>query len=567
MELLVPVGNIEVFNAALEGGADAIYVGLQQFNARSRAKNFSIDQLKVMCDIAHAKGVKVYVTFNVVIKNSELKDAVDLLYQISQAGADAVIIQDWGVLALIKRMFPKLPVHASTQMANHNSLGSTYSDRKGIERVVMARELTHPELKTIADIKKTELEIFVHGALCYSFSGMCLFSSYLGGSGANRGACTQPCRRVFDDGTKANYTFSLKDNQLVELVPDMAKMGIDSLKLEGRMKSADYVYQVARAYRLAMDNSDAMDEALSMLKYDMGREKTSYFYQKDVATAITSTPNTGIFLGTVKEVTPDGFSFTSVEELVENSRLRVSARDGEEQITVKVDSFFKDGRNYSVKSRISGIERGAKVYLASVRIKRFSSKLDVDMLNRVRVDREYRGDAKFLDFKRGKQPSKERVLFRINNLDWLRKIHFDYIDGLIISLSKARWKEFRGDSAFLQKNLHKVWIELPKFISEQSIPYYRDLCAKMFKLGYKQFMISHLSQSLIIPAGAQFSTNENVYAYNDAAVAEIKRSGAVNFSYPVENDHENLSSMRSKDGFVSLYFRPSLFLSRMPSSA
>lgn len=135
---------------------------------------------------------------------------------------------------------------------------------------------------------------------------------------------------------------------------------------------------------------------------------------------------------------------------------------------------------------------------------------------------------------------------------------------MIISLSKARWKEFRGDSAFLQKNLHKVWIELPKFISEQSIPYYRDLCDKMFKLGYKQFMISHLSQSLIIPAGAQFSTNENVYAYNDAAVAEIKRSGAVNFSYPVENDHENLSSMRAKDGFVSLYFRPSLFLSRMP---
>ena len=178
-ELLLPAGNIEAFFAALEGGADAIYLGLKQFNARGRAANFLPAQLTTMAKIAAEKGVKLYVTLNTVIKNSELPELLDTLFFLSKTKIAAVIIQDWGSYHLIKKYFPGLVFHASTQMANHNSAGVNFSAKMGFERVILARELTLDELELTMKKAKTEVEIFIHGALCYSFSGMCLFSSYL----------------------------------------------------------------------------------------------------------------------------------------------------------------------------------------------------------------------------------------------------------------------------------------------------------------------------------------------------------------------------------------------------
>ena len=173
-ELLLPVGNTESFYAALEGGADAIYLGLRKFNARDRAKNFTVNQLQSLLKESEKNKINVHLTLNTLIKNQELPELLDTLYLLSQTAISAIIIQDWGVYYLIKKFFPKLKIHASTQMKTHNSIGTEFLLDKGFERVILARELTLSELKEISRKSKIELEIFAHGALCYSFSGMCL---------------------------------------------------------------------------------------------------------------------------------------------------------------------------------------------------------------------------------------------------------------------------------------------------------------------------------------------------------------------------------------------------------
>ena len=193
-ELLLPAGNVEAFHGAMEGGADAVYLGLREFNARERASNFTPEQLQSILKYTGNQGKKVYLTLNTVIKNEELPRLIELLSILSQTSIAAVIIQDWGVYHLLRNYFPKLKIHASTQMQNHNSLGAAFSERMGFERIILARELMLDEIKNVRENSNIELEAFTHGALCYSMSGACLFSSYLGGSGANRGLCAQPCR-------------------------------------------------------------------------------------------------------------------------------------------------------------------------------------------------------------------------------------------------------------------------------------------------------------------------------------------------------------------------------------
>lgn len=253
-ELLMPAGNVESFYASIEGGANAVYLGLKQFNARGRANNFTYKQLQAIAEEASKRGIKVYVALNTVVKNEEIKEVCEYLHFLNQIKVDAIIIQDWGLYKIAKKYFPGLQIHASTQMGNHNSLGTGYSNQKGFERVILARELTYPELKIISKKSSVDIEIFIHGALCYSFSGMCLFSSYLGGSGANRGLCAQPCRRSYSYNNTSKFLFNLSDNQQLELINKFVKLNISSLKVEGRMKSDDYAYRVARAYRMAIDS-------------------------------------------------------------------------------------------------------------------------------------------------------------------------------------------------------------------------------------------------------------------------------------------------------------------------
>jgi len=393
-ELLLPVSTVETFFAACEGGADAVYLGLKKFNARGKAVNFTPRQLQSLLKEAVKRNVKVYLTLNTLIQNKELPELLDLLFLLSQTKVSAVIIQDWGIYYLIKNFFPELTVHASTQMGNHNSLGAQFSAQKNFERVILARELTWQELETIQRRSKIELELFIHGALCYSFSGMCLFSSYNGGMSANRGLCTQPCRRLYNTQQQgSDYFFSLKDMQMLEKIPELKKMKISSLKVEGRMKSPEYVYQVAKAYRLALDHPDKLQEAAELLKYDFGREKTSYFLGSSVNGSISDNPYIGIEIGKVKEVDKDGFHFITSHDLKHMNRLRVLSADGSHATAIKIKHMLLN--NIEKKD----VPSGSLVKIITDKISpRIKDKVFLLSTSRTNFPAKFNSDGRKLDF-------------------------------------------------------------------------------------------------------------------------------------------------------------------------
>ena len=564
-ELMLPVGEVESFYAAVEGGADSVYLGLKKFNARARARNFNMEQLQAILQEARKYSIKTYVTLNTVIKNTELPELLDILYQLSQTTVDAVILQDWGVFFLIQQNFPQLITHASTQMANHNSTGARFSGKLGFERIIFARELTSREISAIRNISDIEMEIFVHGALCYSFSGLCLFSSYLGGMGANRGTCAQPCRRIYTTGESQKYLFSLKDNQLIDYIPKILTMGIDALKIEGRMKNAEYVYHVAKAYRLAIDSPEKITEAKKMLKDDLGRGKTAYFFGEDIMETMTENPNTGILIGTVGKVTPVGFSFQSSHPLQLGNRLRIHSSQGEVRQSIKIKDFTVDNSGWlNILMEKARVSVGDKIFLADLRQKKFQAKLEtgsIKPLNPVPKNQSIR----ILSGMQTKDtPDQERVFLRVNTLQWLRKIQFNQIDGLFLNLTKKEWHDLPVDAVFLRKNRGKVFIELPKFIAEKDLDFYTAAIQKLYDSGYRRYMLSHLSQKDLLPKGSFFFTNENVYAYNDAAIAFLRSQGIQYHMYPYENDLDNLLKGKDRTGIVPLYFYPELFHSRMP---
>lgn len=565
-ELLLPVGNTEAFYAALKGGADAIFLGLRSFNARNRASNFTPWQLSAIVKEAHQNGVKVYITLNTVVRNHELPELINTIYILSQIKPDAVIVQDWGVYFLMKKYFPKLTIHASTQMANHNSVGANYSYKIGIERIVMARELTKTELAEIVKKSKAEIELFVHGALCYSFSGMCLFSSFLGGASANRGKCTQPCRRNYSQNESESYFFSLKDNQLIEHLPFIEKLGIDSLKIEGRIKSAEYVYQVASAYRLALDHPNERERASHILQTDLGREKTDYFYGKHVGEAITQSANTGMYLGNVQSFSEATVTFKSNVELSGGCRLRIRSRQNDEQTVVKVDELTHKQDVYSFTTGAKQINVDDEIYLAGLRMK-FPSKLNT---NGIKINERIRFD-RLAQIKSGikhkSKPAKPEYYLRIDSLGWLRKIRLEDYSAVILNFSKTELEEFNPQLPFIQKNKQRIYIELPKFIPEGDLKFFKNIIQQIVASGIINFSLSHLSQKDLLPAKAKFITNENVYAFNDAAILFLKQEGAQRTVLPYENDIVNLAKGTDKAGIIPVYFYPHLFFSRMPVKA
>lgn len=565
-ELLAPVGNIESFYAALNAGADAIFLGLPDFNARGRASNFPRPLFQLAVLKAHEKRVKVYATLNVLIKNKEIDQVIDTLAFLDAVKVDGVIIQDWGVYYIARKYFPRLVLHASTQMANHNSVGVNFGASKGIVRTVLARELTMNELETIAQKSTAELEVFIHGALCYSFSGMCMFSSYVGGQGANRGICKQSCRRVYQDGGEQHALFSLKDNEQVQNLQKIIELGIHSLKIEGRMKSADYVFQVCKAYRQAIDHPENIEKAAQMLDLDMGREKTAWFLGGKVKDGITDDPSIGIVVGEVTEIDRKTITFTSSVPLENGYRVRIRNASDDEQLYVKLENFSQNGILYKAPTDLFGkVTKGDEVLLVRIKTQSFPSRLgnanNLPELKKVAVNRQSIKSSLVVD---GKKSTKTELFVRIGGPEWLPKLRFDDYDAVILSFKRSDWEKIDFQSAIYQSNKQKIWIELPKFISEKHIEFYQKLALRAYSGGITQIFISHLSQKMLFPQGAKASCNENVYVLNDAAVRMMNEEKIVHFTYPMENDLENLLSMTNKQGIVPIYFNPQLFYSRMP---
>ena len=254
MEILAPAGSPESLVAAVKGGADAVYLAGKDFGARASAKNFSDPELEGAVAYAHANGVRVHVTVNTLVKNSELDEAVQFVQFVKDAGADAVIIQDLGLLDSIRHI--PIAKHASTQMQIHSLEGARWCAENGISRAILARELTLEEISAIASESPVELEVFVQGAMCYCMSGGCLFSSMAGGRSGNRGECAQPCRKRYESPSGSGYLLSNADLYAIGRLKDLERMGIASVKIEGRMRSPAYAYLATRAYSLAYRNPD-----------------------------------------------------------------------------------------------------------------------------------------------------------------------------------------------------------------------------------------------------------------------------------------------------------------------
>ena len=316
IELLAPAGSPEALDAAVGEGADAVYLGLKDFNARLRSANFTYAQFESALRSLRRMGKKIYVTVNTVFEQREADRIYQFLKYLSQQGPDALIVQDFGVVAMARSEFPSLRLHASTQMNIASARGANALSRHGVSRVVLARELSLEDLRSIKAETNMEMEVFVHGALCISVSGLCLFSSFLGGKSANRGMCTQACRRLYHrEQGESGYYFSPNDLQLLERVPDLADVGVNALKIEGRMKSASYVGAVVSAYRLVVDAVAQGDEeqirrsieqGQEILRNDFARPKTQYFFDRGRSGIDWLNPEqdggTGIDLGTILKV-------------------------------------------------------------------------------------------------------------------------------------------------------------------------------------------------------------------------------------------------------------------------
>ena len=564
-ELLVPAGSVDSFRAAIRGGAHAVYLGLQQFNARARANNFTEEQLPAIMQEARNHGAKVYITLNTVIKNDEIPRLLDFLAYLEHLRVDAIIVQDWGVFALARQFFPRLTVHASTQMGTHNSAGVGFAAALGIKRVVLARELTGSELETIARQSSCELEVFIHGALCYSFSGQCFFSSYIGGRGANRGMCSQPCRMVYKDENQQKYLFNLKDNQQLDQLEKLNEWGIHSFKIEGRMKSADYVFRVASAYRLALDHPDRIDEAKEMLRLDFGRAKTGYFLGKEVAEAVTGNSNTGILLGQVIRATRSEITFFSPYELQSNDRLRFRNVQTNKTVSIRPEDLWQENGRCSFPYRgEEPVNAGDEVYWIGRREQSFPSRLPKVPAPRVQLGFQQKSKIINQQTIPAKADGREQVFLRIDDAAWFSFIRIDEVETVILAFSRHQLEELDFEQPFIGKNTAKIAIELPKFIAEGQLSHWRQLIGKAEQKGISHFFISHLSQKQLIPKKNRVSCNEQVYVYNDAASKFISSQQIESFCYSLENDWMNLKSLQNKQGIVVLHSIPELFYSRMP---
>ncbi len=278
-ELLCPVGGADTLQAALLGGADAVYFGGTDFNARMNAKNFSREEILRAIDKCHGKGVRVYVTLNTLLTDRNLSPAMDFAAFLYEAGCDGLILADIGFSSLLKDAFPQMELHGSTQMSGHSVGATEFLKERGFSRMVLARELDRESILTICKESPIETELFVHGAICASASGQCLMSSMIGDRSGNRGECAQPCRLPYNGG---KYPISFRDLCLARHVPRLIEMGISSLKIEGRMKSPEYVYTVARTWRTLLDeNRGATDKEMARLSGIFSRSGfTDGYYMK-----------------------------------------------------------------------------------------------------------------------------------------------------------------------------------------------------------------------------------------------------------------------------------------------
>ena len=387
-ELLAPAGNLETALSAYVSGADAVYCGLGKYNAREMADNFSFEDMSKLAGYAKKHDKKFYLTFNTLLKQNELEEAAEQLFYMSQLSPDGVIVQDFGIAGMLREYYPSMPVHSSTQMGIHNSAGVAAAVGMGIERVILERQVTLAELEQIMARSTVEIEVFVHGALCCSLSGKCLFSSWIGGWSGNRGRCKQPCRRRYyaegAGGKKAGFYFSTQDLYTLDLIPELKRIGVASLKIEGRLKKPSYVQSVVKAYRMVIDADEdqqtrVLGQAKQVLAGSFGRKWSHGFAAKEDMETVLQPGNigvSGLLIGSVQDVRKGRVKLELQRKLHVGDRLRFQGPGGEESSGFTVRTIEHRGKD--VRSALNGevylpfdrdIPPGSKVYKVSQSIK------------------------------------------------------------------------------------------------------------------------------------------------------------------------------------------------------
>lgn len=385
-ELLAPAGSLESFHAAMEYGADAVYLGLKKFSARDNAVNFSYDELDHAVGYAHRLGRKVYVAINTIIQQKEWPEVLETLGFCEELGVDAIILQDIGVMRVIREHYPRLKWHASTQMLIHNAEGALWAQRNGFRRAILARELTLDEVETIRKRVAIELEVFVHGSLCYSYSGLCLFASQEEGRSGNRGKCTYICRDTFKTEMGEGKAFSMRDLLAASDIGKLAAMGVHSLKIEGRRKHPLYVACVTDLYRKLLDGADVdVSEYEQRLKLIYSRETTSLFLhrshgQSKVQADVDESEPVGIYLGTVDDLRGSRARFRAAHAFERHDGILARGRDedgeglrfGADRINIGGKRVFEVQAGEEVSIAVpDGVKPGSELRLiASNEIKR-----------------------------------------------------------------------------------------------------------------------------------------------------------------------------------------------------
>ncbi|NOQ45816.1 MAG: U32 family peptidase [Desulfobulbaceae bacterium] len=600
MELLAPVGSLSAFEAACSEGADAVYIGAPAFNARALSRDFSFAEIGAMIEHMHGSGKKLYIAMNILVKEEEMRQAMEALSIFSRLQPDALIIQDIGLLYLARRFFPDLPLHASTLMSVHNSLGADQLTDMGFERVVLARELTIDEMESIARASGAELEVFIHGAMCFSYSGLCLFSSLHGGKSSLRGQCVQPCRRRYSwesgkkggrgagkKGKGGGYLFSMNDLCGIDFLPQLRQVGVASLKIEGRLKTVEYVRKSVRAYRLALDTIDspeqerlgALDEAHSLLDEAMGRKRsTGYLLDSRPQHAVTPgiSGNTGQMAGKVGRLDTrrgkDGRVKTELTVLLRKTvnvgdRLRLhDERSGERQsfslkslkikgkpvqqgrVGQKVQILFAGGLKtlkrgvfhgllfrVDVRSRKIGTKKGGRLSFAKTRKKPVYDRrlveriLDTLHWHPVRICKSPGTALKRYEFK-GKKPRDSRrrpdIWIRLQSLKSLGHRFPVRPNRFLVVLSRENISEKNKRGAKLRKQQALIIWELPPIIAEKDLAWYQQAVEQLLQDGFCEFQLGHCSQVGLFDRKGDGHTTDRLRLYGGYTF-NVLNSGAL----------------------------------------
>lgn len=605
-ELLAPAGNVEALDAAIGEGADAVYLGLKSFNARSRSTNFAWNQFEAAVQSVHRQGKKIFVAVNTVSEERETERLYRFLAYLEKIGPDAIIVQDFGVIRMVQEFFPKLIVHSSTQMNVSSAKAVNLLSKQGVSRVVLARELGLEEIRYIRQNTSAELEVFVHGALCVSESGLCLFSSYLGGKSANRGMCTQACRRFYtaegSDNLGQGYFFSPGDLQLVEKIPDLVMAGVDSFKIEGRMKSAEYVGSVTAAYRYVLDHwqedkKGAISTAQRILSTDFARSKTTFWYdfkaaeEERVAENVLN-PNqaggTGIYLGildrirTVRLQSQDAGS-TGADGSIIMATLKGGSYDPDSGDSIRLHRKDDTGRS-SHKVKIveqegsqqwidipEGFTTGDSVYLLQTKSmsKRYKHVLpdNLSPFRRQPGNQELpildltpvaRGELSYFPEGLYVQVSTVRDLFAIQGESPVR---------VILELNSETRRDLLEKKVVLPFSKKQVFISLDPFCAASQEEDLQLTLDTLVEMGYKGWIVNNLAHiSMLKGKGANLVAGPYLYTFNRWAASWLENQNIGAFVSPLENSRKNLEAtfenhLRSRV-LITIFAYPALFRMR-----